>query len=138
MASKKQHYVPQFLLRQFAVPGSGNQIAVYRITADQFIPQTSIRDQAHENYFYGIPQVDEGLTDLESKAAPIITEVLKKHELPPYLSNGYHILQMFTLLQAYRTRQAADERNEYSDKFFKSTCPANHVLDIMSRLEARL
>jgi len=138
--TKKQHYVPQFLLRHFAVPGSGKQIAVYRITDDHFIPQTSIMGQAHENHFYGFQQVEKGLSDLESKAASIIADILKNHALPQYLSDGYHILQTFTLLQAHRTRHAADERNEHADKFFKTLMKndphlqANHA-EVLANLD---
>lgn len=55
MAGKKQHYVPQFLLRNFSLSGAEGKIAAYRISERKYIPRTSTRDQAHENNFYGNP-----------------------------------------------------------------------------------
>ena len=54
MAGKKQHYVPQFLLRNFAVDGSEQSVAAYRFGEGRHLPGTKIRNQAHENNFYGL------------------------------------------------------------------------------------
>jgi hypothetical protein len=138
MATKKQHYVPQFLLRNFAV--AGKNIAVYRIPDGRFIPQTSITGQAHENHFYGCQEVEQGLAELESQASSVIANVIRNHEAPSYLSEGYRILQVFTILQACRTRYAADERNEHIDKVFKTflrhdpKLQANHA-DMLEELD---
>lgn len=119
MAGKKQHYVPQFLLRQFALDGLKDKIALFRLSNHKFIPQTTIRDQAHENHFYGNSPLEDSLAELEGYAARYITEAIERGTLPVYLSEGYHVLQLFTILQSYRTRHAADETNEKVDKLWK-------------------
>lgn len=53
MVTKKQHYVPQLLLRRFAtVIGSQSRINVYDIERQQYRKSQNIRDVCSSNYMY--------------------------------------------------------------------------------------
>jgi hypothetical protein len=119
MAGKKQHYVPQFLLRNFSTNGADGRISAYRFAEKKYLPRTSIRDQAHENNFYGDPKIENLLAGLEGEAARIIGAAIREEVLPRPWSSDHHALLTFALAQAYRTRAAADETNAMADRLVK-------------------
>ncbi len=86
--SKKQHYVPQFLLRNFAV---GKKLKAKLWVLDKrntSVFQASVNDVAHENMFYeykeeaGSYDFEHVMEKLDSKAAAIIRQVLETSKLP--------------------------------------------------------
>ena len=52
---KKQHFVPQLLLRRFA--DENEQLFVYDLAADKSFPST-VRDTGHQNHFLTMPELD--------------------------------------------------------------------------------
>jgi hypothetical protein len=106
---KKHHYVAQFYLRNFALPGSDRQIAVYRIPDDKFIARTAIRDQAHENHFYREQFIEDGLSLIEGAVAGDIEAAVSRETLPTGFTEGHHRLVAFAFIQVARTPTAADE-----------------------------
>jgi Protein of unknown function (DUF4238) len=119
MVGKKQHYVPQFLLRNFSLHGLDGRISVYRISEGKHLAKTSIRDQAHENNFYGKPHIESSFAGLEGEAARIIGTAIREEVVPPPKSSDHDALLTFTLAQAFRTRAAADETNAMADRLAK-------------------
>jgi hypothetical protein len=119
MAGIKQHYVPQLLLKNFSLNGLQKQVAAYRIPSNKFIPVAAIRDQAHENRFYGSDKVEDFLMRLEGEATPIIRAAIEKETLPKRRSREYEILLAFVLAQVSRTRGAAEDANDMTDKLVK-------------------
>ena len=84
---KKQHYVPQFLLRKF---GSGKKNKEKLWVLDkrtEKVYQSSVRNVAHENKFYQYVDGDKIidpenlLGNTESYAAPIISKINKSKKL---------------------------------------------------------
>lgn len=55
--SKKQHFVPQLLLRRFA--DKNERLFVYNMAADKSFAST-VRDTGHENHFLSVPALDGG------------------------------------------------------------------------------
>lgn len=105
---KKQHYVPQFILRNFAI-GKKQKAKLWVLdkrTATVF--PASVRDVAHENMFYeyhgdgGDYDFEPVLEKLDSKVAGIIQEVLHSHKLPGDYEN-YIWLSYFVSAQLLRT-----------------------------------
>jgi Protein of unknown function (DUF4238) len=120
MAGKKQHYVPQFLLRNFSLSDSKQkQVAAYRIPEGKLIPRATIRDQAHENHFYGVAEIEDGLAWLEQAAAPLIDVAIAKEQIPRPGTTDWLTLLTFAIAQKARTRAAADETNDFTDKLVK-------------------
>lgn len=105
---KKQHYVPQFLLRNFAL---GKKLKAKLWVLDKLnasVFQASVRDVGHENLFYAYNgeagSVDfEGVMEkLDSKAASIIQDIISEHSLPEY-GEKFIWLSYYVIAQMLRT-----------------------------------
>jgi hypothetical protein len=87
-SAKKQHYIPQFLLRNFAT-GPRKHARVWVLDKrDKSVRPASVRDVAHENRFYEIGDPSGhrlGLEDLlahnDSNSARVIGTVLRSESL---------------------------------------------------------
>lgn len=80
MANRRQHYIPQFYLRQFLNPGW-----VYRLGAEKPRPQKSPTNVAVQQDYYGRNEAErkplDGLnTYIEDKGAPSFTKLSKDIE----------------------------------------------------------
>jgi len=82
--TKKQHYVPQFLLRQFATDTHKNPKIWVLDKSNKAVRLASIRDVAHENAFYEFHDSDGTHIDFEhlmekidSIGARIIKQVIR-------------------------------------------------------------
>lgn len=105
VAGNRQHFIPRFLLKGFAVPGTNAapRVWVYRRGVPPF--ESSLEHIAVERHFYGKAEesaLDARITDLESDFAPVLAAV---RELP----NATHVAaQNVPRLAAHlfaRTRQ---------------------------------
>jgi len=119
---KNQHFVPQFLLRNFS--DNGKQIGVYNISNSRYIPRASLRKQACKRNFYGRDkEIEKSLSIFESKVAPIIRNIIKNHEIPKRESEEYYLLLLFVANLLTRTEGFLAELQENIDKFYKSLIP---------------
>jgi hypothetical protein len=105
---KKQHYVPQFLLKKFSNP-EGRVWVLDKATDKKF--QVSSGDIGHQNYFYAIPKI-EGL-----KLPTEITEAQRINAVEEYLrdidsESGGTIDRILKAIEASRF-VAADGRRRY-------------------------
>ncbi|MBF0263141.1 MAG: DUF4238 domain-containing protein [Magnetococcales bacterium] len=83
MSGRKQHYIPQFLLRKFAAikKKKGNQVYVY--TKEKCI-LTETKNIGAERDFYsslaipGIQQLDDKITNHEKEMAVMLISLLNK------------------------------------------------------------
>lgn len=99
---KKQHYVPQFVLRAFSSDKKNIQCLLK--TLDRFIPKASIRGQCKEKYSYGKNGIIEGkFGELESQVSKIIRNIGEKK----YTSSMKDPLITFIFYQIFRTPKAA-------------------------------
>ena len=83
-----KHYVPQFLLKNWSVPGPkpGPMIHRYDIDTDGWRHHEPIVRQAQEGNLYG--QLEATLSRIESWAAPPIREIVDNGQLPENLPAG--------------------------------------------------
>lgn len=117
---KKQHYVSQFLLRNFSCGTDEKLINLYDRKNDRPIKQSPIKDHAQEKYFYGEDLVFENfLGETENKAAPVIREIFDTAKLPPRDDIRYKRLLHFVMLYAFRTKAAAENTEEYLNQMMK-------------------
>lgn len=89
MAGNRHHFIPRFLLKGFAVPGTSavSRVWVYRREAPPF--ESSIDNVAVEKHFYGKAAestLDSLITDLEPDFAQVVAAV---RELP----NAAHVAE---------------------------------------------
>src|SRR2546430_212813 len=99
---KKQHFVPQFLLKNFA-HGKNNKQRLWVFDKKRCVSyQSSVRDTAHENQFYEGRNLDgaeieaEGLTQyVDGIGASALREVVEQQRLPlngvPFVSLSYFV-----------------------------------------------
>lgn len=107
--TKKQHYVPQFLLRNFAA-GSRKTPKLWTLDkSTRNIRYSSVREVAHENHFYEHHDKDgaraelEGLmTNIDSIGAKIIDRIVKGSPLQ-MSSEDFGWLSYFIACQMLRT-----------------------------------
>lgn len=109
---KNQHYVPQFLLRNFAQEPK-QQVWVYdKLKGRAF--QTSIRNVAAENAFYdiklpdGVFTAEKLLGELEADAAGFIRKVLSEQNVLCLNEAERKMLALFVSVQMLRIPQQID------------------------------
>lgn len=111
MGKPRQHYVPQFYLRNFALTGKPNHIAQFDITSDRYVSSTAINTQASAKDFYANEQIEKALSVIEGFGASVIRMCIGK-SLPKYNSEEHHALLTLVLSQLSRTGAAAEELNQ--------------------------
>ena len=80
MAGKKQHFIPQHYLKAFVIPGSKNQMWMYRRGKTNGI-RVALRNAATQQYFYskstidGTPSLDDLITEYERKLHKTVNEL---------------------------------------------------------------
>ena len=119
MKPKKQHYVPQFILKNFAY-GKNEQIWVFdKRNGKRFC--SSIKDSACENYFYetsdDIPDVgmEEKLSQIEGANSKIFRKIISEESLENLSSTEHKFLCLFTAIQFLRTKTIREEIKTTND-----------------------
>lgn len=114
--TKNQHYVPQLLLRGFAVPGSDERaVAVLNLSRNRIIPTASIRGQCAKSFLYGKDGVvEKALAKLEGRAATAIREVIDSEQPPNPDEESSEVLTVFIATQYSRTPSAGRQLDRQS------------------------
>lgn len=108
---KNQHYVPQFLLRNFSVAAKKSQIWVFDKQTEQSFA-TNIRNVCSETGFYDLQlgeaefTIDPSFKQLEKKAARVINRILDEQLLPKFDSDERALLAVFVAIQFLRVKAA--------------------------------
>lgn len=118
MAIKKnQHYVPQMYLRLFSVDEDGSQVGMFYLGKELFKSKIPLRHQAKEDFFYGKDgELEEELSKLETKAAPLLKDIISGNTIPLKNSDDYNCVLLFTLVLANRTKEAIEHAKETTSK----------------------
>jgi hypothetical protein len=118
--TKNQHFVPQFLLKNFM--SSNDVVNIYDSARGKSRPPTSVNCVLAENYFYDKDNsVEHFLRDkVEGPASLIIKQFLPKNEdqaVPLSQKSKIDVLRFLTV-QLNRTPRALNDSLENIDKFF--------------------
>ncbi len=109
MPPAQHHYVPRFLLKNFA-HGKNPQIYVYDKSDDRSF-RTNIRNVAAERGFYDLESGDSVLTiepslaHLEANSSRVLKKVLRQRTLRCLDADGVAILAAFVAVQFVRTKE---------------------------------
>ncbi|WP_108945504.1 DUF4238 domain-containing protein [Shewanella halifaxensis] len=115
---KKQHYVPQFLLRNFSVENT-EKLFTFNKQQDKVFP-TTVRDSASENGFYNIEvsenkyTLEHKLVNLETLASQVISKICLAESLADLEEDDHQILCFFAanlLLRVKRQRIFTSQLN---------------------------
>jgi len=121
MAGEQQHYVPQFLLKNF-IRGKKPKIFVYDKWKDNVF-STNIRNVAAENGFYDIEfekdilTIEPDLARLDSSASKTINKLLLSKKLTTLDENDIAIAAIFLAVQFVRTKEHRIRFREISRLF---------------------
>ena len=115
---RKQHFVPQFYLRNFSSDEAGSIISSYNHKTGQFYIDVPIKSQAYKDYVYGEDgEIEKELSTVEAKFAKLISNPIDKI-LPPDNQEDFNLLCLFVLIQHSRTVKAgADILNAVNTSF---------------------
>ena len=103
---KRQHYVPQFYLRNFV--REDNNFTIFNIKSEKIIEDVPYKKQCYEDYYYGDDEVwEDKLGKIESSAALVISKINKQCNYYPN-EEEIKILKNFILYQRYRTIRNKD------------------------------
>lgn len=115
--AKVQHYVPQFLLRNFGT-GKKDQVFVFdKLTGKTFTPNA--KNIASESRFYDFQVEDQAvslepaLSKLETAAKPILESILKSDSLAGLSVEDRATLAVFLSVQLTRTRAFREQWNDF-------------------------
>ena len=114
--AKVQHYVPQFVLRNFG-NGKKDQVWVHDKATNRTF-STNAKNVASESRFYDfevdgqLMSLEPMLSALETKAKPIIDAILKADALTAITDEQKAILAVFLSIQFTRTKNF---REQWSD-----------------------
>jgi hypothetical protein len=117
--NKKQHFVPQFYLRNFASDLDRKQLHLVNISRRISVFGAQLRGQSYRDYFYDREgRIESFLTMLESDAAAIVRRLVGGH--------GYHesldtltAISRFLVVQLRRTTSAVQQADDMVDGFVK-------------------
>jgi Protein of unknown function (DUF4238) len=115
--AKVQHYVPQFLLRNFG-NGKKDQVWVYDKSSGRSFPSNA-RNIASESRFYDFEYqghlltLETWLSELEGKAKSVISSILDAYTLSALTKEQKNILASFLSVQLTRTKTFREEWNAF-------------------------
>lgn len=115
--AKVQHYVPQFLLRNFG-NGKKDQVWVYDKSSNRSFP-SNVKNVASESRFYDFEyegqaqSIEPWLSGLESQAKSVISTILDADSLSILADEQKHVLALFLAVQLTRTKTFREEWNAF-------------------------
>lgn len=127
-ATKRQHYVPQMILRNFSRNGATTSLVV--LGTSKRVPDAPINRQCYEPYFYGADQVmEKSFASEEAKISTLLGD-LSRDRLESLGHEELLALKLFAHYQHARTRAAAESLSNFAEAFMKSairgTATLNH------------
>jgi len=115
--AKVQHYVPQFLLRNFG-NGKKDQVWVYDKSSNRSFPSNT-KNVASESRFYdfeyqGQPlSIEPWLSEMEGRAKSVVSTILEADSLSTLADEQKHVLASFLAVQLTRTKTFREEWNAF-------------------------
>lgn len=124
--TRRQHYIPQYFFRNFAI--SGDSLNVFHFS-NGMSNSIKIENIAKEDFFYGADtpafEFEQGLSKFESMHSAIIKKIINSYSLNYLNKDDNTLLRVFTLFQESRTKSS----KMFSIYFTKSQT-ANGKIDI--------
>lgn len=119
--TKIQHFVPQFFQRYFSFENNQKTIGMFNVNNEIFRNSTPIKTQSYGDYFYGKSgELENWLSNLENKSAPIFREMWENEILPKYESENQLKMLHFLLILDIRNPVRFDGLNKF-EKLIQNT-----------------
>src|SRR5687767_3844210 len=118
--NKNQHYVPKLCLKLFSVNKENRQIGLFHLPKKLYRSNAPLKHQAKQDYFYGEDgALEDALAKIENQAAPTIKRLIETNKIPVKSTSEYSWVYTFCLIMSNRTKDVAEEMNEWTDKCVK-------------------
>ena len=140
--AKVQHYVPQFLLRNFG-NGKKDQVWVYDKSLNRSFASNT-KNVASENRFYDFEYegqlltIESWLAELEGHAKSVISAILEADSLSTLAGEQKQVLASFLAVQLTRTKTFREEWNafprmlrEHFEKHGEQVVPGSQAEDLL-------
>ena len=122
------HYVPQFLMRNFS--SNGKSIGMYIKTSKHYVENASIKEICGKKYLYGkTDELENLLCDIESRWAKIINYTCSSEKIPSDLYNKKLLYAFFTISES-RTLYMAEKVKEDFCNILKNDIKYAHHLNL--------
>ncbi len=117
-AHKRQHYVPQSYLRNFAVPGTNEKaIGLLRVRSWTHVGGASIDGVAQEAFYYGRDLViEKELQRIERETAPVFRSMIEGAGVPEPGTTAMTTVLRYVATQAGRTPSALKSAEEQRER----------------------
>lgn len=113
-AYKRQHYIPQFYLKNFTI--DRRKIQAYNLATKKF-NKINCSEVCSKDYFYGqMPAIERTFSGLESECSRIMSNIIRENNLSKITVNDYCILLFLLSFQYARTLKLKMEVEQYFNK----------------------
>ncbi|MGB6017766.1 MAG: DUF4238 domain-containing protein, partial [Nodosilinea sp.] len=125
--NKKQHFVPQFYLKQFSLDESQKTIGIFNFGNYKYNNQNiSLKDQAQKDYFYGRDLIIENaFHEQENIASEIFRRITEDGFIPLLNSPEHYQLLEFLIFLRERTLCVVNQSKKSADKFIEIIASKN-------------
>ena len=136
-SNKKQHYVPRFYLKNFAL--DGQSLSLYNFGGNRLVPTANLKNQCYRAYMYGKDgKQEQNLARLEEALSGFMKQLITSQTPPPQFTYSHELLCMLAILQHSRTAYTADAANEFLDKIVKAIFEKDPELVDLKRQGVRI
>jgi hypothetical protein len=119
MTNNRDHYVPQFYMRNFS--RDEKSIGMFNIDSRKFVKQASIRGQCFKKGFHDYhPGLEKAFGIVEGAASKIIRRMISDDIVPEIASDDHAFLLFFIATQRARTLKSGNSHNASTDRMFKT------------------
>lgn len=139
--SKKHHYVPQSILKNFSIEAKGKQIFVFDKKQERIFP-SSIQNAGSENYFntvktpFGELNLETLFQNCDGIAASISKKITDTESLARFRHNDYYSLALTVAIQLHRTklvRTTLDYVSKEQEKMVRELCGTSDKFEFSER-----
>jgi hypothetical protein len=133
--TKRQHYVPQMILRRFSRNETTTSLLV--LSTGKIVESAPINRQCYEPYFYGADQgIEQVFAEEEGKIARHLGD-LSAERLNAFSDDVLRDLVRFVYYQQARTRAAAEHLSNFTTAFIKSAARTTAKLNKATNFDHR-
>lgn len=131
--NKNQHYVPQFLLKNFS--SDKKSISMCLKESSRIQDNVSIRNQCSKSYFYPDQDYEKALGQIEAECHKTIEKVLA-NQFQRLTQRDFWVLKSFLLLQKARTRHEIRSFHQSIEQLMQYVCSNGPSEDLKKWLDS--
>ncbi len=140
---KRQHYVPQFYLKNFTTDRT--VFSILNVQSGMLVERVPCNRQCYASYFYQDQEIEDALGKLEATAAPIIMKALNQR-VSQFTVVEEMTLKVFTIYQFFRTAGQCEHliklygglAAHFSKYYTTGEMPSSEIEDFIRKSKGKL